>query len=424
MVTLVEQHVIKADDERFGEIDAAAFAAKNLYNLGNYTIRQSWLFGGGYIPYNALYHLLKESEAYQALPRKVSQQVLKRLDNNWQGFFAAMRTWRENPERFLGRPKPPGYKPKLQGRFLLTYSDQAISRRWLRKGLIKPSGLDVLVRTRQTDVRQVRIVPRRDHYVVEIVYEREPQDHDLDDPQIAGIDLGIDNLITLTSNQVGFQPLAVNGRGVKSINQYYNQRRAALQAQVGTRSTKRLRRLTVKRNRKIKHWLHVASRRVIDHLVARGIGTLVIGYNPLWKQQVNLGRVNNQKFVSIPHHQLIKMLTYKAQLAGIQVILQDEGYTSKCSFLDGEYPQKQAQYAGRRIQRGLFRAAGGTLINADVNAAYNIIRKAFPKAFEGIEGVYPREKKTLLRIFRSSPRESCALANGIASIFSETILNL
>jgi putative transposase len=146
--------------------------------------------------------------------------------------------------------------------------------------------------------------------------------------------------------------------------------------------------LTNKRNRKVKHNLHLASRRVIDHLVANRIGTLVIGYNQEWKQRVKIGRVNNQKFVAIPHADLVQMLTYKAHLAGIQVVLQEESYTSKCSFLDGEFPLKRVSYVGKRIQRGLFRTATGLLINADVNGAYNIIVKAFPNAFaEGIEGV-------------------------------------
>ena len=146
------------------------------------------------------------------------------------------------------------------------------------------------------------------------VYQRAPEKHDLDEKLIAGVDLGVDNLITLTSNQPGFTPVVVNGRGLKSINQYYNKARAGGQAEVGTQSTKRQRRLTEKRNHKIKHLLHIASRRVIDHLVMRGIGTLVIGYNPRWKQRARLGRVNNQKFVSIPHAMLVEMLTYNCLL--------------------------------------------------------------------------------------------------------------
>jgi putative transposase len=386
-VTLVEQHHIKASDARFGAIDAAAFAAKNLYNKALYEVRQAFIHRGEYLPFAQVYHILKRSEEYQALPRKVSQLVLKQLDQNWRSFFAAIKDWREHPERYLGRPKLPGYKPKQAGRFLLTYNSQAISRPMLRQGIIAPSGLEIEVRTDKENVKQVRIVPRKGHYVVEVVYEREAEANDLDATLVAGVDFGIDNLMLVTSNLAGFVPLAVNGRSLKSINQFYNKRKAHLQSMVGTQTTKRLLRLTNKRNRKVKHVLHLATRRVIDHLVANRIGVLVIGYNPEWKQRVNIGRANNQKFVAIPHAQAVQMLTYKAQLAGIDVILQEESYTSKCSFLDGEFPQKQRQYAGRRLQRGLFRASDGTFINADVNGAYNIIVKAFPNAFEGIEGV-------------------------------------
>ena len=386
-VTLVEQHIIKQDDPRFGAIDVAAFAAKNLYNKALYRVRQSFIHEGVYLPFAKLYHLVKHEEAYTALPRKVSQLILKQLDQNWKAFFAAIKAWRVAPEKFLGRPKLPSYKPKQDGRFLLTYNDQAISRRGLRQGIIQPSGLAIQVATAQTAVKQVRIVPRRGHYVVEVIYERQPEENNLDPALIAGVDLGIDNLMTVASNQADFVPYLVNGRTLKSINQFYNKRRAQIQAQVGTRWTKRLRRLTHKRNMKVKHHLHLASRRLIDDLVARGIGTLVVGYNAAWKQRVNMGRRNNQKFVAIPYASLLHRLTYKAQLAGIEVILQEESYTSKCSFLDGEYPRKRLRYAGRRVKRGLFKTATGTLINADVNGAYNIITKAFPNAFEGIEGV-------------------------------------
>jgi putative transposase len=387
-VTLVEQHIIRYHDPRFAPIDAAAFAAKNLYNKALYTVRQAFFHEGQYIPYAAVYHLLKDSDEYRRLPRKVSQLVLKQLDQNWRAFFAAVADWRDHPERYLGRPKPPGYKDKETGRFLLTYNDQAISRSSLRRGIVSPSGLGIEIKTGQTRVKQVRIVPRKGHYIVEVVYEREPEANDLDTDLIAGVDFGMDNLMTVTSNLAGFVPLAVNGRTLKSINQFYNKQRAEWQSESGVGNSRRLIRLTNKRNRKVKHNLHLASRRVIDHLVANRIGTLVIGYNQEWKQRVKIGRVNNQKFVAIPHADLVQMLTYKAQLAGIQVVLQEESYTSKCSFLDGELPMKRVRYVGKRIQRGLFRTATGLLINADVNGAYNIIVKAFPNAFaEGIEGV-------------------------------------
>ncbi|MBU0490915.1 MAG: IS200/IS605 family accessory protein TnpB-related protein, partial [Chloroflexi bacterium] len=148
----------------------------------------------------------------------------------------------------------------------------------------------------------------------------------------------------------------------------------------GQHESHRIDRLGDKRTRRINHYLHTASRRIVDLLVREGIGTLVIGQNPHWKQQINIGKRNNQNFVSVPHARFIDMLVYKAGLVGIQVVLSEESYTSKTSFLDWEPPCKQESYAGRRVKRGLFQASDGRTINADVNGAYQIIRKAFPDA--------------------------------------------
>lgn len=381
-IQLVEQHIIKSSDSRFTLIDEAAFAAKNLYNKANYIVRQAFIHTGKWIRFAELYHLAKVEPEYQALPRKVSNMVLKQLDKNWKSFFGAIRAWKETPEKFLGRPKLPKYKHKTEGRFLLIYDIQALSKPALRNGFIKPSQLGIKIQTNQTNVDQVRIVPRKGHYVVEVVYTVEPEPNpNLSYDLVAGIDIGLSNLATVTSNKQGFQPLVINGRPLKSINQFYNKRRAELQSWGGNRSSNRINKLTHKRNCKVKHYLHVASRRIIDHLVDEGIGVLVIGRNKNWKQSINIGKTNNQNFVSIPFNQFIQMLTYKAKLAGIQVILQEESYTSKCSFLDSEPIRKRKAYKGKRVKRGLFRAGDGRLINADVNGSYNIIKKAIPKAF-------------------------------------------
>jgi putative transposase len=385
---LVERHVIKRTDARFGAIDAAAFASKNLYNAANYVIRQSFISEGVFLDYYEMHRRMKGHEVYQALPAKVAQWVLRILDKNWQSFFAAKAAWQADPSKFLGRPKLPSYKDKQQGRNLLVYTAQALSIPALRQGLIAPSMLDITVRTKQQNVQQARIVPRHGYYVVEVVYEREPVQAAVDPALYAGVDIGIDNLATLTSTKVGFAPRVVNGRPVKSINQFYNKRRAELQSQLGeSHTSQRLERLTTQRTRRIDHELHSASRRIIDLLVAEGIGTLVIGKNPLWKQEVNLGRRTNQNFVSIPHARFIAMLMYKAELVGIQVIVTEESYTSKASFLDGDIlpaydtAKPAPTFSGRRVKRGLYRAADGTPINADVNGAYNIMRKVAPEAF-------------------------------------------
>jgi len=384
---LVEQHVITRADRRFAAIDRAAFASKNLYNAANYELRQAFIFEGVYLSYPEMHQRMKDHEAYQALPAKVAQQVLRVLDKNWHSFFAALEAWRGDPSKFLGRPRLPRYKDKQQGRNLLIYTIQTLSLPALRSHMICPSMLGITVQTRQSNVQQVRIIPRSGCYVVEVVYEREPVPAAVDPALHAGVDSGLNNLAVLTSDPPGFVPRVVNGRPVKSINQYYNKRRAESQSLLGNEGkSRRLERITTKRTRRIDHYLHTASRRLIDLLVAEGIGTLCIGKNPLWKQEANLGRRGNQTFVSVPHARFIEMLTYKAELVGIQVKLTEESYTSKASFLDADPlpvygDQHLPVFSGRRVKRGLYRAADGRHINADVNGSYNIIRKVAPDAF-------------------------------------------
>jgi putative transposase len=386
---LTEHHILSRGDSRFALIDQAAFAAKNLYNAANYLVRQSFITHEGYLNYYDVHTQMKAHEAYQALPRKVSQQVLRMLDKNWQAFFAAMRVYRENPGKFRKRPGLPRYLHKTEGRYVLVYTIQALSKPALARGVIVPSGLAIEIRTKQTRIAQVRIVPKGQFYVMEVVYEKDVEPAAVDPNLVAGIDVGLNNLAAITSNKPGFVPVLVNGRPAKYINQSYNKRRAQLQAKLGQPGrTKRMERLTTKRTRQINHYLHTHSRRIIDVLVAEGIGTLVIGKNDGWKQEISIGKRNNQNFVQVPHARFIQMLTYKAELVGIQVILTNESHTSKCSFLDDEPICHHEQYAGKRIKRGLFRAASGQLINADVNGAYNILRKAIPGAFgQGKAGV-------------------------------------
>jgi putative transposase len=200
----------------------------------------------------------------------------------------------------------------------------------------------------------------------------------------------LNNLAAVTFNQPGLAPFLVNGRALKAINQWYNKRRARLQAKLpqGVHASHQLDILTDQRNRQITHYLHVASRRIVDRLVSHCIGMLVIGQNNGWKQAIRLGKRTNQNFVFVPHARFIEMLRYKAALAGIHVVVSKECYTSKCSFLDLEPVGKHDVYAGKRVKRGLFQASDGRCINADINGAFNIMRKVVPDAFgNGIGGV-------------------------------------
>ncbi|MEG5047205.1 transposase [Microcoleus sp. B4-C1] len=404
---LTERHIIKSTEHRFTEIDELAFKSKNLYNAANYVIRQSFIYGWGYVNYNEMNRLMKSHEAYKALPAKVSQQILMVLDKNWKSFFEAAKTYKADSSKFTGRPKLPKYKDKTKGRNLLVYTIQAISSKELKKGVIKLSGTELSVKTKVNPDRicQVRLVPKCDSYLIEVIYD-EPESTASNDSFVASIDLGLDNLVALTSNQPGFIPLLINGRQLKSINQFYNKRKAQLQSQLkGSRKTSlRIQRLTRCRHQKVDNYLHHTSRRIVDILVAQQIGTLVIGKNAQWKTEINLGKQTNQNFVSIPHARLIEMLEYKAFLVGIQVIVQEESFTSRANFL-GLDPipvygktEKEPVFTGKRVKRGLYKTSTGQLINSDVNGSFNILRKAIPNAFsDGIGScvVQPRRVNPL-----------------------------
>ncbi|TAF30414.1 MAG: transposase [Oscillatoriales cyanobacterium] len=377
---LAERHIIKSTEHRFAQIDELAFKSKNLYNAANYAIRQSFVYGWSYINYNEMNRLMKSHQAYKALPAKVSQQILMILDKNWKSFFEAVKAYKTDPSKFTGRPKLPKYKDKVKGRNILVYTIQAISSTQLKKGIIKLSGTEILIKTKVNPDRicQVRLVPKCDSYVIEVIYN-EQESTASDDNFVASIDLGLDNLVALTSNQPGFTPLLINGRPLKSINQFYNKRSSQLQSKLkrGRKTSPRIQRLTRCRNQKVDNYLHHASRLIINLLLTKQIGTLVIGKNAQWKTEIDLGS----------HSRLIEMLEYKARLAGINVIVQEESYTSRSSFL-GLDPipvygktEKEPVFTGGRIKRGLYKTSVGQLINSDVNAAYNILRKAIPNAF-------------------------------------------
>lgn len=392
---LVEQHVIDKHDPRYALIDEAAFKSKNLYNAANYEYRQAFIHEGQYLTYYEVQKRMQSHEAYKALPAKVSQQILLVLDRNWISFKEGLAAYYADPSKFEERPRPPKYKHKTEGRNLLVYTIQAISRTGLKQGLIQPSMLAIEIQTKQQDIDQVRIVPRNGYYVVEVVYSKVPVQTQVDLSFCVAIDLGVTNLAAITANRAGFLPRLVNGRTLKAINQWYNKRMKELKLCLPKgerdRVTRQMERVTTKRNRQVNHYLHAASKTIIDFLVKQGVGTIVVGKNLLWKQGVRMGKRNNQNFVQIPHARFIDMLTYKAELVGIQVEIQEESYTSQASFLDLDpiptyQPDEDTEYSfsGKRMGRRnrLYRAKDGRIICADVNGSYNILRKCKPDAFK------------------------------------------
>lgn len=370
------------------ELSRLCHLSKNLYNEATYIVRQELFETGKWTRCNDLAFRLKYSENYKALPAQTAQQILKIVGWNWSGFFKAIKRWRVHPKKFYRMPRPPKYKKK-DGEFMLVFTNQQAKIEDSILILPKKGSVIGKIKTRVKDLKEVRIIPKAIGYVLEIVYEKTIDVPKQDKTRIAGIDLGVRNLVTIVNN-IGKKPIIIKGGVAKSMNQYFNKKKAELQSKYNKQGIKygiKMKQLQVKRDKKMHDYLHKVSKAIIDYLVENDIGMLVIGHNDNWKQNSNIGKRNNQNFVTIPFYKLTHMLLYKTEEQGIETIFIEESYTSKCSFFDKESIKHHTKYPGKRISRGLFRTAKGLTINADVNAAYNIMKKAIPNAFaNGIEG--------------------------------------
>ena len=391
----IESIVINRNHPKFKVIDKQCFHSKNLYNEANYVIRQEFIKNGKYIPYRDMNFEFKIHENYKLTFSQPANCTLRRLDKNWKSYFKAIKDWKLNPSKYLSMPKIPKYLKK-DGRFPWMIPNNHCHYNY-EKGTVHIGNR--MVNDYEWKCRclgrliQVRFIPRGSCYVMEIVYETEISDSKPDNNRIVAIDLGVDNIVTMTNN-IGLNPIIINGKGIKSINQYYNKRLAKEKSMLKTRHGKdwsrKLDMITFKRHQRIKNYMHNTSHYIVKWCLDNGIDTLVVGKNKEWKQCSNMSRSVNQKFVNIPYQILLGQLKYKCENVGINYIEQEESYSSGTSFLDNEKPVKENYDKSRRIQRGLFKANSGLLINSDVNGSLQIMMKVFPNAFKkryGIEGV-------------------------------------
>lgn len=395
---LVERHIIGSNHPFFEECDDLCFRSKNVYNQGLYNVRQHFFGTGSYLSYVDNYHINKAQESYAGLPAKVACQTLKLVDQNFKSFFGALKAKKSGSN---DRPvRIPKYKNKASGRMLVKFPKQALELREFKKsGRIKLSKSNILVPTQIKDfdsINEVRIAHGGDHCVIEVVYERQEAATPPGNA-IASLDPGMNNLATVTFND-GSQPAIINGRPAKSINQFYNKTKAQAVSDLHIKqgediyTSKRIKRLTHKRNNKISDYMHKASRLLVDLIVSRNVGRIVIGKNVEQKQDINIGKKNNQNFVQMPIARFLDMVAYKCQLVGIEVEWQEESYTSKASFLDldaipvySEEKEGKHSFSGYRESRSWYKRRGvKKRVHADVNGAYNIMRKAIPTAFDAL----------------------------------------
>lgn len=412
------------------DLSTLCHTCKNLYNIGNYYINNYYDVFEEYINWYDTKWMLKTNPQYRKLPSQTAQNVLKYLHLAWKSYFESLKDYKIHPNKYEGIPRPPKYL-KYDDEYVACFDYPNIKIKdnkicFPKKTNLKP----IEVVTKNDELHQVRIVPKGDRYNLEIVYKKENIDLKYDKERIIGIDIGLNNLACVVNN-IGLNPFVINGRPLKSINHYYNrelskkQKKKSMemldinkkkfigkiykkdgkltkkfidfnnnQAYYKLQQTKSMKKLRRVRYNKIKDYMHKSSRFIIDFCMENNIGMIVIGKNDDWKQKIKMGKKNNQNFVQIPFTMLINMITYKANMVGIDVILITEEYTSKCSFLDDEEIGKKKVYKGKRVKRGLFVASDGRYINADVNGAYNILKKAFPNAISA-DGIlvpqwYPR----------------------------------
>lgn len=373
---LVEQHIIKSNHKYYKELKNLCRLSKNLYNSTLFEIRQYFFENKKYLSYSLIDKKFKKTNNidYKSLPAQTAQQTMRVVDSSFRSFFKLLNM--KNKGSYNRNTNIPHYLKK-DGYFTLIYTDQQLGKKLLN-GIIRLPLSNIEFHSNKKNIKQVRFIPSNNYIIMEVIYEVKESELKEDDNRYCGIDLGLNNLAAVTSNVS--ESYIINGRPIKSINQYYNKKKAYLQSKLKDQKTsKRIQRLTLKRNNKINDYFHKVSSYIVNQLVSNSINTIIIGHNKDWKQDINIGSKNNQSFTSVPHTKLINQLKYKCRLVGINVICREESYTSKSSFLDCDpipnLKDDKISFSGERIKRGLYKSGCGRLINADINGSYNIMRK-------------------------------------------------
>jgi len=375
-VVLVEKHIIKPKHKNYNELDNLCWLSKNLYNSTLYSVRQYYFNTKKFLKYQEVNKIYVDTNNtdYRALPSKVAKHTQMLVEHNFKSFFGLLKL--KEKGKYDKPVKIPKYLDKKKGRQVVHYEKGAIS--FKEQGYIKLSKTNIKIKTKLTKdrVQFVRLIPKNNYIVIEIGYNIQEKEVQLNDNVLA-IDIGVNNIascVTTTGDK-----FLINGKQLKYINHNYNKKIANIQSRLKRTHNKNKSRyksiITNKRNNRINDYLHKITTYIVNQAVSKNIGTIVVGYNKEWKQDTNMSKSNNQNFVNIPFYKFINMLEYKSKLKGIVFKTITEEYTSKCSFIDEEEIRKHPKYAGKRINRNFFKSKKGLIINADINGAYNILKK-------------------------------------------------
>ena len=393
---LTQSNVIRGlSKEEYSILRETCQYSNNLYNVALYNIRQYYFQDKKFLKYEENYHVCKENENYGLLQAGVSQQTLKVADRSFKSFFNLIKKAKSGEYRFKDI-KMPRYREK-GGMFNLILSTNAINIKngfltvpMSRKFSKLHGGRQVKIpfpeRLENKTIKEVRICPiyHGRYFKIQYCYlqEEEPQDVSVDN--VLAIDIGLENLAACVTNTG--TAFIMDGRKLKSINQYWNKQKAYYQGiadKQRQKKTHRLNALARKRNNRTQDYIRKVARYIINYCIEHHIGTVVCGYNGDFKRSMNLGKITNQQFTQISFGSLRETLEGLCGRYGMRYIGQEESYTTKASCLDLDdipvYNPGQpytGAFSGKRVHRGLYQFADGRIANADVNGAANILRKS------------------------------------------------
>ena len=392
MYLTLKQQVKHLNKKEFRDLKYLSHIAKNLTNEAIYNIRQYYFNKKKYLSYNENYKILKDSENYKKLNSNMAQQILKEVDGSFKSFFSLLKLAKKAQYNFKNIKLPKyldkdgfttlviGFVRLKDNRLIIPYSNSF-------KKTHKEIAIKLPPVLEGKKIKEIRIIPKQHsrYFEIQYTYEVEEIQRELNKENGLGIDLGINNLCTCVTNNG--ETFIIDGRKLKSINQYYNKTNAKLQSikdkQKIKRTTLRQKKIAKKRNNRINDYLSKSARIIINYCLNNDIGKIVLGYNEDFQRNSNIGSINNQNFVNIPYRKIRDKLIYLCKLYGMEFKIQEESYTSKASFFDGDeipiYDKENQQeyiFSGKRIKRGLYQTRKGKLINADCNGALNILRKS------------------------------------------------
>ena len=390
----VERHLIKPSSNLYSVCDDLTFKSKNLYNAGLYQIRQS-IFERNKSdkenkkPVLSWAQLVSEfrkqdQSDMKALPSKVSTNIIKMLGRNISSYYQLLKGYNDKSnKKITNKPRIPGYLHKIKGRYVVEFTNQTFAKKRGENNelILCPKDLRISIPTKVDNPKCVKIIPQSGYFFIDVIYEVKEKSlrktH-----KYAGIDLGVDNLAAVTFSD-GTNPLLVKGLKVKYINQGYNRLIAKSQSKLpkNQKTSTHIHRLFRNREMKLQSEFHKITGFLAEFFDEMALEKIFVGKNVGLKSGISIGKKGNQNFVQIPYNKFISQLKYKCELRGIEVIEQEESYTSKASFIDCDVVPvwkndgRKYTFSGKRVKRGLYKSKNGKFINADVNGSYNILVK-------------------------------------------------